>query len=134
MIYRYKRYMRLITFVLLLVSLSAYSQDKWRALSLTNINGTNFTGTQFTTISSNLHWDFNKKYFLTNWTGFQIQYGNQRAAWFTTQATLNRYVGNWMVGMGAQYGLTSDPGVFYIRNRNTFAVTSVTYRWKFGKK
>jgi hypothetical protein len=126
--------MKKLTYLLILISSSLFAQDKWRSLSVTNVNGTNFSGTRFTTLSSNLHWDFNKKYFLTNWTGFQIQYGNQKAAWFTTQTTVNKYVGNWMVGVGTQYGLASDPGVFYIKNRNAFAITSVTYRWRFGKK
>lgn len=107
------------------------AQDKWRALNLTNINGTNISGTHFTTISANLHWDFNKRYFITNWTGFQLQYGKTKTAWFTNQAVVNRYVGNWMIGVGAQYGLASDPGVFYIKNKNAFAITTVSYRWKF---
>jgi hypothetical protein len=126
--------MKKFIYVFILISSSVFAQDKWRSLGVTNINGTNFTGTHFTTISSNLHWDFNKRYFLTNWTGFQVQYGNQKGAWFTTQTTINRYVGNWMVGVGGQYGLASDPGILYIRNKNAFAITSVTYRWRFGKK
>jgi hypothetical protein len=126
--------MKKLIYIIIFVYTTGFTQEKWRALNLTNINGTNFSGTHFTTVSSNLHWDFNKKYFLTNWTGFQIQYGYQKAAWFTTQTTVNKYVGNWMVGVGTQYGLASDPGVFYIRNRNAFAITSATYRWRFNKK
>lgn len=126
------RYLFVFAFVFL--SSVSFSQEKWRALNLTSISGTNFTGTHFNTFSSNLHWDFNKRYFLTNWTGFQIQYGNTRAAWLTTQTTFNRYIGNWMVGVGTQYGLASDPGVFYIKNKNAFAITSVSYRLKLGKR
>lgn len=122
---------KIVTLILIILSLSAFSQEKWRALNLTSISGTNFTGTHFNTFASNLHWDFNKRYFLTSWTGFQLQYGNTKSAWFTNQTAINRYVGNWMIGVGAQYGLASDPGVFYIKNKNTFAITSVSYRWKF---
>lgn len=126
--------MKKLLFLLLFISTSTFGQEKWRTLNLTSISGTNFAGTHFNTISSNLHWDFNKRYFFTNWTGFQIQYGNTKSAWFTTQATFNRYIGNWMVGVGTQYGLASDPGVFYIKNKNAFAITSVSYRWKIGKR
>lgn len=126
--------MKKLLFILLFISSSAFGQEKWRALNLTSLSGTNFTGTHFNTFSSNLHWDFNKRYFLVNWTGLQVEYGNSKASWFTTQTTVNRYIGNWMVGVGTQYGLSSDPGVFYIKNKNAFAITSVSYRWRFGKR
>ena len=125
---------RIFLVLFLSASLSVFGQEKWRALNVTSINGTNFTGTHFTTLSSSLHWDFNKRWFFSNWTGVQVQYGDTRATWVTTQTTVNRYVGNWMIGVGTQYGLASDPGVFYIKNQNAFAITSASYRWRFGQK
>ena len=70
----------------------------------------------------------------SNWTGLQVQHGYAKNFWVTSQSTVNRYAGNWVIGAGLQYGVASNPGVIQIDNRMAFAITSVSYRWKFGKK
>lgn len=131
--------MKLIRLILV-ISLFLYlqearSQEKWRALTVSSISGTNFRGNHFNTFTSSFHWDFNKKYFFSNWTGFQIQYNRgSGGSWFASQSTLNRYVKNWILGAGVQYGTMSNSGIFQISDRSTFAITSVSYRWKFGKR
>jgi hypothetical protein len=118
----------LITIITLL-TLTVKSQDYWRTLTLSTIAGTNGVD-RFNTVSASLHYDLKNKFFVSNWTGLQIQRTGEINSWFSTQTTINKYIGKWNVGIGHQYGLFSIPNSRILKNNSSYFVSSVSYRFK----
>lgn len=123
---------KLFIFLLVILSFQCYSQEKWRALTIVSTSGIDFKGNKFSVLSSAFHYDLNNRFFLSNWTGVQLQkYQNINTSWFSSQSTINRYAGKWIVGVGLQYGMASIPEARYLTNNSTYFVTQVSYRFKF---
>lgn len=123
---------KIIFLLLLIVSNKSFSQEKWRALTLTSVSGIDIQRNKFTTLSAGLHYDLERKYFISSWTGLFVQTSPKNSnSWFSTQTTINRYVGKWNVGLGVQYGSVQTPSISYFTNNSTFLITNVSYRVKF---
>lgn len=122
----------ILILLFLLVTNISLSQEKWRALTLSSVSGTDLSSNKFTTLSSSLHYDLNRKYFISNWTGYFIQTKpNTTNSWFSTQTTFNRYVSKWVVGVGIQHGISQTQTINPFNDRATFFITNVSYRVRF---
>ena len=123
---------KIILLLIILITNNSYSQEKWRALTLSSVSGIDLSRNKFTTLSAGLHYDLERKYFLSSWTGLFVQTNPKTTnSWFSTQTTINRYMGKWNVGLGVQYGSVQTPNISYFTNNNTFLITNVSYRVKF---
>ena len=98
-----------IILILLVVGVStSMAQGNWRAISLNANAGTEmFDGeNSFVGGSVGLHWDFNSRYYLSNWNGVHYSLDRPFSDWFASQVTFNRRfdrLGGISVGAGVQY-------------------------------
>lgn len=123
--------MKKIVFSLLFVFLFSQvkSQEYWRTMTISTIAGTDGKN-KFNTISASLHYDLRNKFYISNWTGYQIQKVGIVNSWFSTQTVVNRYVGKWNVGIGHQYGMFSIPNSRILNNNSSYFISSISYRFK----
>lgn len=121
-----------LLFFLCLHSISSKSQEPWRTITFNNVSGLDFKGNKFTMFSTNLHYDLNKKYFITSWNGLYTEKGkNVNGGWFGSQTTFNRYLKkDWNVGFGGRYGSSPPPNGFVLTNNSLYIITTVSYRVK----
>lgn len=105
------------------------SQQYWRTLTISTIAGTDGKN-KFNTVSAALHYDLKNRFYVSNWTGFQVQRVGNINSWFSSQTTINRYIGQWNVGIGHQYGMFSVPNSRILNNNSSYFVSSISYRFK----
>lgn len=121
----------LILLCIALTSFSSYSQEKWRALTFNSVSGTDFKGNKFNMLTSGLHYDLKNRMYISNWNGVQFNYGKQKSSWFSSQTTINSYLGKWTFGAGIQYGMVSVPNFTpYFSNNTTYFISTLSYRFK----
>ncbi len=97
-----------IILILLFVGVStSQAQGNWRAINLNASAGTQLfdTDNNFVGGSIGVHWDFNQRYFLSNWNGIHYSLDNGFSDWFASQVTINRNINalGISVGTGIQY-------------------------------
>ena len=98
-----------IILILLVVGVStSMAQGNWRAISLNANAGTEMLDGEnsFVGGSVGLHWDFNSRYYLSNWNGVHYSLDRPFSDWFASQVTINRNLhrlGGISVGVGVQY-------------------------------
>lgn len=120
---------KLIFLLIVLFSTKVKSQEHWRTLTISTIAGTDGKN-KFNTISAALHYDLKNKFYVSNWTGYQIQRIGNINSWISSQTTINRYVGKWNVGLGHQYGMFSIPNSRILNNNSSYFISSISYRFK----
>ena len=98
----------LFVFLFLFVGISfAQAQENWRAINFNGNVGTQLFDTEniFVGGSIGLHWDFNERYFLSNWNGIHYSIDHSFSDWVASQVTINRNIQvlGISVGAGIQY-------------------------------
>jgi len=109
---------KIITTLIILITLSVgtvQAQDKWRAINFTASAGSELTSATvlipenpntFVGGSIGLHWDFDSKYYLSNWNGVYYSIHQPFSDWYSSQLTVNRRIsilGGTSMGLGFQY-------------------------------
>jgi len=108
-----------------------YSQEKWRNLNFTSVSGISLKGEYFSQISSNLSYELNNNYFISNWNGFNYNYVKKQG-WFASQTTIDKKLKQFVVGAGYQYnyGLIYNNAPDINLKDNSFLIVKCQYNIK----
>lgn len=115
----------IILIALLFISTTTVqAQETWRTLTFNANAGTELFDADNTFVggSIGLHWDFNDRYFLSNWNGVHYSLDVPFSDWFVSQVTINRKI--------KVLGISVGGGIQYRNDLNnleaTFGVIQIT--------
>lgn len=120
-----KKYLLLL---ILLIGSLAYSQEPWRALTLTNTSGSTIDGEFMSITSANISYELGNKFSLESWTGFNYNF-RQDNGWLSSQTTINKSYDLFKVGVGVMYN-SGFVNIVQNPTNQTFGVITISKRFK----
>lgn len=114
--------------MIIVLSSSANAQEKWRALTLSTTNGTNFDGEFISTSSANISYEMRNKFSLESWTGLNYDFSS-KSGWMSNQTTLNKSYDSLTIGVGVLY---NSGFVNFIQEptKKTYGIVTIRKRFK----
>ena len=114
--------------MIIVLSSSANAQEKWRTLTLSTTNGTNFDGKFISTSSANISYEMKNNFSLESWTGFNYDFSS-KSGWMSNQTTLNKSYNSLTIGVGVLY---NSGFVNFIQEptKKTYGIVTIRKRFK----
>ena len=114
--------------MVIVLSSSANAQEKWRTLTFSTTNGTNFDGKFISTASANLSYEIKNNLSLESWTGFNYRFNNQ-TGWMSNQTTINKSYKSLTIGAGVLYN-SGFVNLIQKQTNQTYGIITIRKRFK----
>lgn len=120
---------KVITILILIISLSGYSQEKWRTFTIGTTSNVNNEIGLVQQVRASLDYELSNNYAISSWNGYSYTQQNE-SSWFASQTTIDKRFGGFTVGAGYLYTENVSQQVIAIKSSDLFFTVKLQYRVK----